>query len=108
MFDIYSTIKFHGKIKLVKASQVVAAFAAPPPSLKSAVQFLMKLHRWRKPFPVCDFHSLPRQGSAGAGGSVGGGSGDVGSAPVPSLSLSLLSSSPASAGKEMSSSQVQP
>lgn len=31
MFDICSTIKFHGKIKFVKISQFVAAFAAPTP-----------------------------------------------------------------------------
>lgn len=63
---------------------------------------------------MSDFHSLPRQGSAGAGGSVGGGSGDVGSTAVPSVSFSVLSSSPASAGgkkkkeRKMISSQVQP
>lgn len=31
MFDICSTIKFHGKIRFVKASQFVAALASPPP-----------------------------------------------------------------------------
>lgn len=116
MFDICSTIKFHGKIKFVKISQFVAAFAAPPtpppPTHQTApactVQFLMKMYRWMKAFTVGDFHSLPWQGSAGAGGSVGGGIGDVGSTAVPSVSSSVLSSSPASAGKGMISSQVQP